>query len=212
MNVFSFLKKVRRKFDSDVSGAIYVEEYAGKKTLYMNSVPQSGGEFEYMWRKVIEGIEDKKITSCLVLGVGGATALVYLTKKYPELVITAVELDPVIVHVQKKYFPLKKGTKMNLICADAFKWVEGPPKSKFDLIIVDLYHNRLNPQKARTPWFMEKVKRLLSQNGKIIFNAHYQPEKPRDLEAFLSICKEKFTYQKEVFKYKYNRVILLSNI
>ena len=176
----------------------------------MNGVAQSGGEFEYMWKKVIDRIKKEKLNTCLVLGVGGGTAFNYLKQKYRNVFITGVELDPVIIDVQKKYFSIEKESNINLICEDAFKWVDKYlNKSKFDLIIVDLYHNRLNPLMARNKEFMGKIKKLLSENGFVIFNAHFQPEKPEELDEFLKICEGIFSTQEIVFSYKYNRMVLL---
>lgn len=211
MNFLSFFIKNKLKFTSNISGEIIVEEYFGKRTLFMNDVPQSGGEFESMWKKVIGKIKSKKVNSCLVLGVGGATALKYLLLKHKNIPITGIELDPVIIDIQKKYFSLQRETRVNLICDDAFRWVDkNLDKSKFDLIIVDLYHNRLNPDKARSRNFIAQIKKMTEDNGQVIFNAHFQPEKPGELDEFLKTCKKEFSKQEIIFTFKYNRIILLT--
>lgn len=211
MNWLSFFIPQQTIFHSNINGEIKIREFLGMKTLYVNNVSQSGGEYVYMWRKVVNNIQYpiSNIQNCLVLGVGGGTVIQILKNNYPDLAITGIEIDPKIVEIAQKYFNLVPDQSINLVVADAQTWLKSDKKKNYDLIIVDLYRGRFNPEFSRKKEFLGRLKNLLSKSGIILFNAHYQKERPAELEKFLEKCKQIFNNTEIVFSYPYNRVLLL---
>lgn len=216
VNLFSFFIPKKTIFHSKINGEIEVYQFLGKRTLYVNGVPQSGGEYVYMWRKVIEKIKNQsaswrtKIKNCLVLGVGGGTAIQVLKKNYPDIIIKGVEIDPVMVEIAQKYFGLTPDSFVDIIIADAYSWVSNyKKKQSFDLIVVDLFIGKFNPKKTRSKGYLLKLKNLLSGPGVILYNAHYQSQKQLEFKKFFTTCKTIFTQVEEVFRYRYNRVLFL---
>lgn len=213
MKLLSFLfPQVLDVSPSKLNREIKIVESFGKKTLLAGGVPQSGGEYIFMWEKVIGTLlsEGEKINSCLVLGVGGGSVIWILRKRYPEVKITGIEIDPAVVAASKKYFKLKSSPDLKIIIADAIEWVnQQKGKKHFDLIVVDLFLGRLNPQESREMDFLKNIDKLRAKDGMIIYNSHFTPGRTEELEKLFKGCKSIFTKVREVFSYPFNRVLLL---
>jgi len=213
MSFFSFFKKPE-VFRSKINGTISIGPSYGKKALFVGRVPQSGGEFVYMWDTIINTVAKSglKSKSVLLLGVAGGTAVKSLQKAYPKSTILGIDIDPVIVHVAEKYFNLRGNKKLTIHIADAIKWVKNCKSNKnYDLIIVDLYLGSLNPDGARTKSFLVSLKNLLSPHGMIIYNCDYQQENREKYLQYKKTCEKEFKKVEEIFSYKLNRVLVLQN-
>lgn len=212
MNWFSFFApQVLEFFHSQFNGEIKIVESFGKKAIYVDGAPQSGAEIGPMWKKVIERIKNHelRIKNALILGVGGGNIIKELLENYPNTAIVAVEIDPIMIKLAKKYFDLNLNSPSRIIISDAFSWIKKvSSKKKFDLIVVDLFIGKLNPKESRNAAFLSYLKRLVNK-GFILYNSHYQGEKKHDYDKFIITCKSIFKNVKEVFRYPHNRVLLL---
>jgi len=212
MNVLSYIfpQTITSSF-SPTNGEIKVIEYFGKKALYVDGAPQSGAEITPMWEKIISKIKNQKskIKNCLVLGVGGGDVIKAIRKYYPEAKITAVEIDPIMIEIAKKYFGLETSDTY-IIVSDAISWVKNS-KKKFDLIIIDLFIGKLNPSDSHGRFFLSDLKRLSATHGFIVFNGHYQENNPDEYKKFKKSCQTVFPRFEEIFAYRHNRVVKLSS-
>ena len=115
------------------------------------------------------------IENALILGLGGGTVAHLLTKRFGPIPIDAVELDPIVVEIGKKFFDLDKLSNLNIIIADATNVVQNPthytlsPKP-YSLIIVDLYCGSKYPAAAESLTFFAALKKLTRPSGAIVFN------------------------------------------
>ena len=58
------------------------------------------------------------------------------------------------------------------------------PKSKYDLVLVDLYIGREFPKKFEKKEFLLSVKKLIREDGRVIFNRLYYGEKRSEAVRF----------------------------
>ena len=116
--------------------------------------------------------EPKKI---LVLGLGGGAIPIYLnhmTKN--QAIIDVIEINQTVSDIAKKYFFLDNHKQINIIVADAKKYINDlEHKETYDLIIVDLFDNLYIPQGILSPEFIKNAKESLTENGVIAFNTFY---------------------------------------
>lgn len=112
------------------------------------------------------------IQRVLVLGVGGGAVIHQLQRYIKPVEIIGVELNPVHIRLAKQFFGLTPKL-VNLVHADAVKWLNdysGPP---FDLIIEDLFTEKnaepVRAVKANKDWF-EKLNAHLSPEGVLVMN------------------------------------------
>ncbi|MBI3379727.1 hypothetical protein HY029_03175 [Candidatus Gottesmanbacteria bacterium] len=196
-------------FISPLNGEIKVVEFFGKLILYVNDAEQSGGTIAGMWQKAVKKVQSSKfkVQSCLILGLGGGTVIKILQKYYPEVYMDVIEFDLAIIDIAKKYFDIGKIDNLNIINADAFKWIK-QVRNNYDLIIFDLYVGKTNPRKSRTIDFLKDLKKILKKAGIILFNAHYQNDEG-EYDKLLKDCRQVFTIVDLILIYPYSRILRL---
>jgi spermidine synthase len=180
--------KILEEVKSVINGKIRVVKSLGCGTyIQVDNLTQSGGVVYEVWRSTLHKIKNKKskIKNCLILGLGGGSAAKLVRKYWPEAKITGVEIDPVMIDLGKKYLGLAD-LNIDLKIQDAFEFcLKGnTQKTKYDLILVDIYVGYDVPEKFESDKFLKPVLRLLSSDGLIVFNRLYFGEKRRLAEIF----------------------------
>lgn len=209
---FSFFRpKIKASYSSPISGTIQVGNSYGQKTLFIDYALQSGGELHAMWEKVTADIQKAvpDVKKCLLLGTGGGTMIGCLQKAFPEISITAVDRDSIIVDVGKKYFGWKEDKNTRVVISDADNFVNQKTTKKYDLIIVDLYVKYENPDFAREKKYLEKIKILTAEKGVVVFNSHYNKKRHKEFVDFTNQCREVFPVLDDIFQYPRNHILLL---
>lgn len=191
---FSIFPRTVYKTESKISGEVEVKEQIGNYTLHVGGLIQSGGIIEGIWKKALKILQYSNgpiFQNVLVLGLGGGTVVQLIKAHYPKAKITGIEIDPEIIKIGKKFFGLEKTENLKIINADAIKWAAGFQDSKFDLILVDLYIGGNFPEKVASDKFLKKLKKLLSEEGRIIFNRLISPSE--DLAGFEGKLRRHFS-------------------
>ena len=174
--------KILEERKSKFNGNLRVVKTLGMGThIQAEGLTQSGGIVEKIWKQTIHHFGQKftKVGSCLILGLGGGTVAELVKKKYPDVKITGIEIDPLMVELGKKYLRLDK-ISVDIKIKDALRFVTqeySSKKTKYDLIIIDLYNGDEYPWVFETPSFLERVKTILADNGVAIFNRLYYGDK-----------------------------------
>ena len=212
MTIWRFWQKKDPVFHSQVNGQITIGKSYRKTTLFVNNIPQSGGEYVFMWKKVLKSLDESifQPKNCLVLGVGGGTVMKELINNYPLLNIKGVEIDPVMIQIGQKHFGLESHKNIEIVAQDAVGFIAKENGRKYDLIIVDLYLGLFNPPSIRSKAFLKNLKRLMKKNGYVFYNSHYQKIKHDEYENFTNLISTIFRKVEEVFAYPRNRVLKLS--
>ena len=175
MTFFLFPRTVY-KTKSKISGEIVVKEQLGDYTLHVQGLIQSGGIIKGIWKKPLRFAQGKlSVSNCLILGLGGGTVVQLIKNRWPDAKIIGIEIDPEIIKIGRKFFGLGEIKNLEIIKANAFKWVDGHfndlnHQSKFDLIIIDLYLGKEFPKEVESEEFLKNLKKLLAKKGLVIFN------------------------------------------
>lgn len=117
----------------------------------------------------IAAIFPPDIRRVLVLGLGAGSIAVYLQRHVPDAAIDAVELDPGVIEVAKKYFGLRETANFRLIPGDARMYLNRHPEP-YDLIFVDAFTGSYIPFHLMTKEFYQLVRNRLSPHGVAAFN------------------------------------------
>ncbi len=106
----------------------------------------------------------------LILGMAGGTMAKGYRRLFPGARLTAVEIDPLVVEVARKYFGLEGGPDLEIHVGDARPFLaEGT--SRFDVIEADLFAGGVYaPFYVVTQEFFELARRRLRQNGVVVVN------------------------------------------
>jgi spermidine synthase len=117
----------------------------------------------------VAAIFPPEIRRVLVLGLGAGSIAVYLHRFVPDAAIDAVELDPGVIEVAKKYFGLRETANFRMISGDGRMYLNrhGEP---YDLIFVDAFTGSYIPFHLMTKEFYQLVRSRLSPHGAAAFN------------------------------------------
>jgi spermidine synthase len=107
----------------------------------------------------------------LMIGLGGGSVSTYLARAMPELAIDAVEIDPGVVEVAKKYFGLRETPRIRLVAADGRRFLQDSTQP-YDIILHDAYHGDGVPSQLLTREFYELMRERLTPGGAAVYNLH----------------------------------------
>ncbi|XP_070531894.1 eEF1A lysine and N-terminal methyltransferase-like [Ptychodera flava] len=125
-----------------------------------------------------ETLLDQNI-SLLLIGLGGGGLAMFMHKHFPKVHVTAVELDPAIVDVSKKWFGFVEDDRMNVFVGDGLKFIEEKAtegNEKYDLIMLDADSKDSSVGMSCPPAgfvereFLQKVSSILKNSGIFIVN------------------------------------------
>jgi spermidine synthase len=134
----------------------------------------------------------------LVLGLGGGiTANMFVRKNYK---VTGVEFDQNIIDAAGDYFSMDKS--VDVVCDDARHFIN-QAKEKYNVILMDLFKAEEQPSHVITLESFEKVKTLLTTDGKLVINWHGYSQGERGLGTAIllhTLKKSGFNYRLASFK------------
>ncbi len=105
----------------------------------------------------------------LILGTAGASSARILNHFYPNLELTGVEIDPLMIQTGKRFFNSDE-IPMQIYENDGRMFLSNT-KEKYDFIMVDVYRDELYiPFHLATKEFFELVKSRLEPNGSMMMN------------------------------------------
>ncbi|QDF68154.1 spermidine synthase [Shewanella sp. SNU WT4] len=121
-----------------------------------------------------------KPKSAIVLGLGGG-ALLHSLKHYdPAIKLTAVELRPQVIELAKRYFRVQPSKKLQLIEADAMKFLAAGDHKRCDVIYADIYTDAGIDEQQLSQVFIDNAFNLLKADGLLVLNCW--KEHSRDVE------------------------------
>ena len=105
----------------------------------------------------------------LVIGLGGGTLPMFLHKHYPGATIDAVDIDPDVVDVAKKFFGFREDDRMRAHVADGRQFIE-QARQPYDAIFLDAFGSDSLPAHLTTQEFLRAVRRALNPDGVVVGN------------------------------------------
>ncbi|MCF6323587.1 MAG: hypothetical protein L3J89_04560 [Gammaproteobacteria bacterium] len=108
--------------------------------------------------------------SILLLGLGGGSIIHFLRHWFPELKITAVDINEKIVNVGEKYFDVLETPQVSIEVADAFSYLLKSRKKNMNVILVDLHNGNCLPDFVFQYDFMDQCYQALSLDGVLVIN------------------------------------------
>lgn len=182
---FLFPQKI---FSADtLNGPLVVTKSGSLIRVVVNGITQSvfDKDLEYKngyWQGYIKNINFSP-KNALILGYGAGTADHLLHHKFPKIIVVGVDNDPIIAQqVRKMVFPqLKPDVYIN----DAYLFLK-KSKSKYDLIICDVFAGDKVDKLIFNDGFWKNIKRSLNLKGLIVVNRIFNSEEEiNDFKYFL---------------------------
>jgi len=171
--IISFFYRLKiATFSSKFNPLLIVYLQDGKLVLNTKNANYSFGSLHRVFQKAFYKINITKNPpkNILLLGLGaGSVPQIIYNQLNLNPNIDAVEIDPKVVDLGKKYFGLNDYKKLSIFIDDAKHFVE-ISKNHYDLIIVDLFNDISVPEDFCKLNFFQSLNRLLDRNGQILFN------------------------------------------
>ena len=105
----------------------------------------------------------------LIVGLGGGTIPGFLHKHYPETSIDAVDIDPDVVDVAKRFFGFREDATMKAHVTDGRRFIE-ECKEPYDVIFLDAFGSDSIPYHLATREFLQAVRRATKPDGVVLGN------------------------------------------
>jgi predicted membrane-bound spermidine synthase len=114
------------------------------------------------------------VKRCLLLGVGGGAAIHLLRRHVGPEHMVAVDIDRRILGIAREWFGVE-GPDVELVEADATRWVRGKGRGRFDLVVDDLFEEveGIPVRHIGTDergWWRRLEKRVALEHGVLVVN------------------------------------------
>ncbi len=205
--------KVIDKRQSPVNPYLEVSLTRGRLMLNTSIANYSFGGLHKVFQVAFRKIELKKfsVRNMLLLGLGAGSvpSIVYneLEMNFP---ITAIEIDPTVIDLSRKYFNMGNYQNLKIECNDAFDYLQNTNEI-FDFIVVDIYLDITVPDKFEKKAFMQLVHDHLNPGGMMIFNKVAATQKLFwEFNSIRQTAEEIFSSVQSFRVMGFNRVIVAS--
>lgn len=148
------------------------------------------------------------VKKVLVLGVGLGSAVMILGRRrlYPD--VTLVDHDKTSLEWAIQLLDDKTQKRMQPICTDANEYMQ-LNKEQYDLVIVDIFENRVVPEFVMQPAFLEVCRKSVSSGGNVVIN--YIENNKGDWEKIQPVIHAIFP-QCNVTQLGINKIVTASDI
>ena len=105
----------------------------------------------------------------VLVGLGGGRTAGYLVATFAPLEVQAVEIDPQVTRLARRWFDLRTGPRLSVAHDDGRRFIERLA-APVDLVFVDAYLNDSAPRHLTTRQFYEAIRDRLAPGGAMALN------------------------------------------
>jgi spermidine synthase len=166
----------KRTFASEKNGRIDCRRLFGRWEIFVDGFDETSRYLVKIWREAYRRLpEDFLPAKALMFGLAGGDNVNLLHERYPECALTAVEWDPVMVHIADELGIFPAGRRPQIVLADA-AMAARTLKPGYDFVLVDIFRGKSVADAAFGADFFPAVHRLLEPGGFLVVNGFWQPE------------------------------------
>jgi spermidine synthase len=160
---------------------ITVADGGGRRSLTFDNTYQSEMLLEDPWKLELRYTQTMALALALRqdpskapgrvlnIGLGGGSFPKRLYLDYPETVIDAVDIDPDVVAVAKKYFHVPEDDRFRLHAVDGRRFIRENEQS-YDVVVLDAYNADTIPFHLTTREFYREVASRIAPGGVVVSN------------------------------------------
>jgi len=175
---YQFVQVVER----DGARRLYLNEGVAVHSLWRPDTVLTGGVWDAFLALPV--LLDRPVKRVAVLGNAGGTIARAYAEFWPDAFIDGVEIDPAVSEAGREYLGLRDNPRLTVHDADARPFLRRTD-AKYDLIVVDAYHQPYVPFYLATREFFRLVHRHLAPGGIVALNVATVPD-DRSLEEHLA--------------------------
>ena len=144
------------------------------------------------------------LRNVLVIGGAGYSVPKDFLRRYEQVTIDVVEIDPQMTQIAEQFFKLKQDPRLRITHEDGRTFLRSSEPSKYDAILMDAFGSLFSvPYQLTTVEAVREMRRSLRDDGVVIFNLGSSIEGPasRFLHAELATYRAVFP---NVYLFKVN--------
>jgi spermidine synthase len=201
-SVYQYIQVVQRP---DGRRLLYLNEGVAVHSVWRPYAVLTGGEWDtYLALPPLLG---RPLDRVAILGNAGGTTARALGVYYPKAAVDGVELDPAVTRVGRKYFGLDDNPRLTVHTADARPFLR-MTKTRYDLIVVDAYHQPYVPFYLATQEFFRLARERLAPGGILALNVAATPGDKRLVHAMSGTLATEFPEVLEWPALHFNTIVL----
>ncbi len=190
-NVLSYIFPFVSNRQSEHNGNLKIMFVNGKKILNTKDANYSFGSLHRIMRFALTQIDYTRTDDILLLWLGWWSVIDLIRNEFHlSNTIRVVDIDPVIIDIARKEFSLDSYENTEIICQDAYDFVQKNSKKHW-LIIIDLFINNKVPEKFYNDIFWWSICKILSEKWQIIFNTMIQTTHNELFQKIITYLEEK---------------------
>jgi spermidine synthase len=172
-SLYQYIQVVQRP---DGRRLLYLNEGVAVHSVWRPNSVLTGGEWDtYLALPPLLGRQLERVA---VLGNAGGTTARALGVYYAGATVDGVELDPAVTRVGRRYFGLDDNPNLTVHTADARPFLRSTDE-RYDLIVVDAYHQPYVPFYLATREFFRLARKHLRPGGILALNVAATPDDKR---------------------------------
>jgi spermidine synthase len=176
-SAYQYIQIVER---SDGSRALKLNEGVAVHSVWHRDSVLTGGVWDTFL--LVPPLLDRPVERMLVIGNAGGTVARAYGQLYPEVEIDGVEIDPEVSEAARRYMGLGDNPRLDVVTADGRPYLE-LTDNRYDIIVVDAYHQPYIPFYLATREFFEAVREHLRPGGVAALNVASVPDDERLSQA-----------------------------
>jgi spermidine synthase len=172
-SAYQYVQIVER---SDGSRALKLNEGVAVHSVWHRDSVLTGGVWDTFL--LVPPLLDRPVERMLVIGNAGGTVARAYGQLYPEVEIDGVEIDPEVSEAARRFMGLGDNPRLDVVTADGRPYLE-LTDNRYDIIVVDAYHQPYIPFYLATREFFEAVREHLRPGGVAALNVASVPDDER---------------------------------
>jgi spermidine synthase len=166
---YQYIQIVERR---DGSRALRLNEGVAVHSLWHRDSVLTGGVWDTFL--LVPPLLGRPVERMLVIGNAGGTVARAYGELYPAVAIDGVEIDPGVSEAARRYMGLGDNPRLDVITADGRPYLELTDE-RYDVVVVDAYHQPYIPFYLATKEFFEAVREHLRPGGVVALNVASAP-------------------------------------
>ncbi|NVB37609.1 fused MFS/spermidine synthase [Pseudenhygromyxa sp. WMMC2535] len=133
----------------------------------------------------------------MMMGVGGGQMSNYLFERFPGLEIDAVDIDPEVVRLARKYFGVPDDPRYRTHVGDGRLFIE-QAEEPWDMIMLDAFRGVFVPYHLKTREAYEACLAKLRPGGAVVANLHNLTRMyPHDRNTLAAVFPQRYSFVSE---------------
>ena len=201
-SLYQFIQVVER---SDGHRLLRLNEGVAVHSVWRRDTVLTGGVWDTFL--AVPPLLNHPLRSVAILGNAGGTTARALGVFYPDARVDGVELDPAVSRVGRRWFGMEDNPRLTVHDADARPFLRRTD-ARYDLIVVDAYHQPYVPFYLATREFFRLARDRLEPGGILALNVASVPGDESLLDGISGTLTHEFDRVAVWPALRFNRILL----